>query len=471
MLSLDNFMNVERVRFLGGLLSHHCHEVFEQVAQKTVCKTRGLMCLDRKPPPWTVTDHNLNAAWRTPRRIRLSVVNGACLTPGAIIPPMCGRFLPGFLLIAVLSLAQQKPDFTGDYVGSLGPMHVKLHLIAGRDGTLTGTVDSPDQNLLGLPCADFHINGQALSFTVPMVRGAWSGFISGDGASLSGMWNQGSPMPLNLTRSVAANTADSTTTSAISPRTGAAEVKWDDYIFRFNQAGTMAQVFEGGKVVGTILTMNGEQQVIPVPGPDSDKLKKSFEDYKAFNARSHSGNSSAAVTTTAPSPGQQPASPPEATSFSMPVNGSGATASVVRFDEATHTITVPRPDGVTVTFVGEDVKIAGFHKANYIVRHQKGSVGRFLESNVDHSTRAGGSLSGGGEEFLREGGGIIYDSGMGGVNLQESHQVLLAKQLSQVAVDAVADVRRMPGHENFAPPGYNSLKEISQYRLRSDGSR
>ena len=55
----------------------------------------------------------------------------------------------------------------------------------------------------------------------------------------------------------------------------------------------MAQVFEGGKVVGTILTMNGDQQVLPLPGTDSDKLKKSFADYKAFNARSHGGSSSA----------------------------------------------------------------------------------------------------------------------------------------------------------------------------------
>src|SRR5215469_18229578 len=85
---------------------------------------------------------------------------------------------------------------------------------------------------------------------------------------------------------------------------------------------------------------------------------------------------------------------------------------------------------------------------------------------------SGGSLSGGGEEFLREGGGINYDSGMGtNPDMQVNSPVLTAKQLSKIAVDAVADVRQVPGHENFTPPGYNTLKEISQYRLRSDGSR
>lgn len=250
---------------------------------------------------------------------------------------------------------------------------------------------------------------------------------------------------------------------------GAQTVKWDNHVFKFLPGGQMAQVLTNdGKVVGTILKMNGELQVIPLPGTDGDKLKKSFEDWKTFNARSHSADSPAAA---APSSGQQPGPAGAGTALpSTPANGE-TTPAEIRFDEAAHTVTVPRPDGVTVTFVGEDVKIAGFHRGNYILRHQKGGPGRLLEHSVLHPDRAGGSVSGGGEEFLYEGGGIIYDSGMGGTNLQENRQVLLAKQLSQVAMDAVADVRKITGHENFAPPGYNTLKEVPQYPLRSDGSR
>lgn len=69
-----------------------------------------------------------------------------------------------------------------------------------------------------------------------------------------------------------------------------------------------------------------------------------------------------------------------------------------------------------------------------------------MESNVGHSSLAGGSILGGGEEFLLDAGGIIYDSGMGGYNLQENPHVLLAKQLSKIAVDAVGDVRQGTGH-------------------------
>lgn len=389
--------------------------------------------------------------------------------------------LSGLLLIAALGFAQQKPELTGDYAGVLAPLHVKLHLDTGHDGTITGTVDSPDQNLYGLQCTNFHINGQSLSFDVPMVHGTWIGFVSGDGSTLSGMWNQGSPVPLNLTRVATASS------SAAASQAGPGEVKWDDYVFKFNPSGTMAQVYEGGKVVGTILTMNGEQRVVPLPGTDGDKLKRSFEDYKAFAARSHSGSSSAAATaTTAAAPPAQPGPPPmaapsptqpspaavAATSSLSPVKEVATPASAIRFDEAAHAITVPRPDGVTVTFVGQDVKIVGLHGRGYILRHQKGTVGRFMESNVEHSNRVGGSISGGGVEFLYETGGLIYDSGMGSsYSLQENPQVRTAKQLSQVAVAAVADVRQVPGHESFTPPGYNTLKDISQYRLRSDGSR
>ncbi len=68
--------------------------------------------------------------------------------------------------------------------------------------------------------------------------------------------------------------------SARPPQAPNAQIKWDDYIFKFDQSGLMAQVFDGNKVVGMILTMNGEQRIIPLPGPGADKLQKSFDDWK-----------------------------------------------------------------------------------------------------------------------------------------------------------------------------------------------
>src|ERR1700723_2018484 len=71
--------------------------------------------------------------------------------------------------------AQAKPNIAGDYSGNLGPLHVNLHVKVDAAGTVTGTLDSPDQGAVGIPCADFHLDGQALSFTVPAVHGSWKG--------------------------------------------------------------------------------------------------------------------------------------------------------------------------------------------------------------------------------------------------------------------------------------------------------
>jgi CubicO group peptidase (beta-lactamase class C family) len=97
--------------------------------------------------------------------------------------------------------AQSKPSVAGDYAGVLaGALHVKLHITAAPDGSLSGTLDSVDQGATGIPCADFQNDGNTLSFRVPAVNGTWKGAISADGASLTGTWNQGQPTALNFAR-------------------------------------------------------------------------------------------------------------------------------------------------------------------------------------------------------------------------------------------------------------------------------
>ncbi len=96
--------------------------------------------------------------------------------------------------------AQETATVHGDFVGTLGPLHLKLHITAAPDGGLTGTLDSPDQGAIGLPCTDFHREGRILSFSVPVVHGSWKGSMDDDGATLTGTWTQGSPMPLTFTK-------------------------------------------------------------------------------------------------------------------------------------------------------------------------------------------------------------------------------------------------------------------------------
>jgi hypothetical protein len=120
------------------------------------------------------------------------------------ILPLCAVVLS----VALQANAQQKSDFAGDYAGMVGPLHVKLHITMAPDGSVSAKVDSPDQYMVGVPCSDIVINGPTISLTVPTVRGEYMGTLSADHNSLSGIWKQGAPMPLNFTRSgVAASSA------------------------------------------------------------------------------------------------------------------------------------------------------------------------------------------------------------------------------------------------------------------------
>ena len=114
-----------------------------------------------------------------------------------------GTVVALFLVLAGLPAGPalaQGPAIQGDYLGTLGPLHLKLHISAAADGTLGATLDSPDQGAAGIACADFHLQGNTLSFTVPAVHASWQGTVGADGSSLSGTWNQGTPMPLTFTR-------------------------------------------------------------------------------------------------------------------------------------------------------------------------------------------------------------------------------------------------------------------------------
>jgi D-alanyl-D-alanine-carboxypeptidase/D-alanyl-D-alanine-endopeptidase len=99
-----------------------------------------------------------------------------------------------------MAIAQQPTNISGDYAGDLAGLPIKLHLTDGPDGTLSGTVDSPNQGAAGIPCAGFHRAGDSLSFTIPSIHGTWNGKIESNGLTLSGIWNQGTPTPIVFAR-------------------------------------------------------------------------------------------------------------------------------------------------------------------------------------------------------------------------------------------------------------------------------
>jgi hypothetical protein len=112
------------------------------------------------------------------------------------------------IALALLALApssasaQQDATIAGDYVGTLGPLHMKLHLKENAVGKVTGTLDSPDRGAIGIHCANFNVDGRSVTFTIPAVQGMWRGTLAADG-TLTGTWNQSHSLPLNFTRDTA----------------------------------------------------------------------------------------------------------------------------------------------------------------------------------------------------------------------------------------------------------------------------
>jgi len=117
----------------------------------------------------------------------------------------CLVALATLVLLPSSITAQQNKSIAGDYAGNLGPLHVKLHLKANSAGRVTGTLDSPDRGAVGIQCADLHIDGQSVTFTVPAVQATWRGTIGADG-TLTGTWDQGATLALNFTPDGATHT-------------------------------------------------------------------------------------------------------------------------------------------------------------------------------------------------------------------------------------------------------------------------
>lgn len=106
---------------------------------------------------------------------------------------------------AMAELAKVKPSpIDGDWTGALSPggqtLHLAFHFHATPDGSIAGTLDSLDQNAMGIPCANIKVSAQDVNLTVPAVNGTYQGKLSEDAKHIAGTWSQGTPLELNLTR-------------------------------------------------------------------------------------------------------------------------------------------------------------------------------------------------------------------------------------------------------------------------------
>jgi pimeloyl-ACP methyl ester carboxylesterase len=114
------------------------------------------------------------------------------------------RFMALTAFPALLAYAQ---DISGDWQGILkaGTQELRILLqVAKSDNgewraTMLSIDQSPDRGT-GTPVTSFSLDGSNIQFAIGAVRGSYDGKLSADGASISGTWTQGRPLPLEFRR-------------------------------------------------------------------------------------------------------------------------------------------------------------------------------------------------------------------------------------------------------------------------------
>jgi CubicO group peptidase (beta-lactamase class C family) len=113
-----------------------------------------------------------------------------------------------FFMRDVPSAVAKPSPVEGIWLGALpgGATPVRIQVIVKSDaaGRLSCTVDSPDQRVMGMQCANAVFSSDSFSFDIPAVSAHWNGSLSADGQALSGTLTKGGATALNLQRQSAA---------------------------------------------------------------------------------------------------------------------------------------------------------------------------------------------------------------------------------------------------------------------------
>lgn len=119
---------------------------------------------------------------------------------------MIKRFLGLAALVVGVTTWGGAQDISGDWQGplttSMGELRLVVHVTKQADGTYKGTMDSPDQAIMGAALDTITLGGSKVHFTLNVAKGVFDGSLKGNG-SITGNWVQGtnSPkMPLTLSR-------------------------------------------------------------------------------------------------------------------------------------------------------------------------------------------------------------------------------------------------------------------------------
>jgi hypothetical protein len=106
----------------------------------------------------------------------------------------------------VLTSAADPPRIVGTWEGVLDPgaqpkKHIVVHISADQDGSLSGTIDYPDQDVSGIQITAITYKANTLHFESTPNLSSYDGTTNRDETEITGNWKQGAtPVSLTLKR-------------------------------------------------------------------------------------------------------------------------------------------------------------------------------------------------------------------------------------------------------------------------------
>jgi hypothetical protein len=102
----------------------------------------------------------------------------------------------GSALLPARARVEKAPAIVGDWEGTLdagaqGKLRVVLHVTQVKDGSLSATMDSPDQNATGIPVTTITYKEPALHFESKPIEGSYDGKMNKENTEIAGDWSQG----------------------------------------------------------------------------------------------------------------------------------------------------------------------------------------------------------------------------------------------------------------------------------------
>lgn len=119
---------------------------------------------------------------------------------------LCFALMLAVGIAPILTQAQDRSGIVGDWEGTLDPgaqakKRIVVHISAAQDGSLSGTIDYPDQDTSGVQITAITYKAHALHFESSNIPAVYDGTMNEEHTQITGMWKQGiAPLSLVLKR-------------------------------------------------------------------------------------------------------------------------------------------------------------------------------------------------------------------------------------------------------------------------------